>query len=187
MPDGRPDHIQCNSEGPEPDRQVREEVCSCWLSVELTTKTYFLLKCWLILCPNYLKHWSMQLYCGDTWAERLPILPHQGQLVTNEFVGATAVGKYLPRDLIFSHLQRKCSHLGCAGTRSFPCHQLLGEQARAKWQNVARHATHWPKSTAKVEWPRSSGWNTCIVHKLFSSLLCCSAFSTDVFIQTAAI
>lgn len=49
---------------------------------------------------------------GDTWAERLPISPRQGHLVTNEFVGAVAIGKCLPRDLAVVSLAEETQPLG---------------------------------------------------------------------------
>lgn len=49
---------------------------------------------------------------GDTWAERLPISPRQGHLVTNEFAGAVAFGKCLPRDLTVVSLTEETQPLG---------------------------------------------------------------------------
>lgn len=84
----------------------------------------------------------------------------------------------------FSHSQRKRSHWGCADTRSFPCHQLLGEWAGARRQDAPRHASVSQPTGQRAQLKQNSlgsqDGHTCVVHNLLSSLLCCFAFSTDV-------
>lgn len=139
MPDGSPDHIQCNYEGPEPHRQVREEVCSLWLSVELTgspPKHLFGLNAVSKLSetPDHAAVLCLLVTLG------LRVFPSHLVKVTwslMSLLGPRQLGSACQGILSFSHSQRKRSHWGCANTWSFPCHQLLERWARARWQDAA--------------------------------------------------
>lgn len=99
---------------------------------------------------------------GDTWAERLPISPRQGHLVTNEFVGAVAIGKCLPRDLAVVSLAEETQPLGMSWHQDFSLSPA--SWGTGWWEAAGRGSTHRclttcrPESAAETEQPGSSGW-----------------------------